>query len=106
MPDPLEPAVAPPSPRDRYTAGTKVWVGILTAAGVTEAFGLWIDRAHPGNRGKWTLTSNVLTWFGWDSVTGQPVAVRFGKIRRSALVMILAWLTAHWTFPVRKRDTY
>lgn len=92
----------PPNPADSYTWGTKVWAGIVAGALAMESYGLWYDRHHPGNRQKWTLSANVRTRFGWDSVTDLPVSVPHGELRRSALVMFLAWLQYHWE---RKRQT-
>jgi len=86
-----------PNPRDEWTPGTKLWVVIVGAASALEAFGLWYDAKHPGNRRKWTLTSNARTAAGFDSVTGEALDVPLGRLRRSALVMALAWLGYHWT---------
>jgi RsiW-degrading membrane proteinase PrsW (M82 family) len=84
-------------PGDEWTAGTATWAGIVGAALVLEKFGLGYDADHPGNRRKWTLSSNALTAGGWDSHTGEPADVRHGDLRRALMVMFLAWLTWHWT---------
>jgi hypothetical protein len=97
------PALRTPHPLDQYTWGSKVWAVLCSSALALEAYGLWYDKRHPGNRQKWTLTSNARTWFGWDSITGEPLDVPYGSLRRSALVMFLAWLTNHWT---RHRGTF
>lgn len=94
---PTPPKVYTPNPADHYTTGTKIWTGIVGTALVMEAYGLYRDHKEPGNRGKWTLSSNWYTATGWDSVTGVPIDVKFGNTRRAAGVMFLAWLTWHWT---------
>jgi hypothetical protein len=94
-------------PQDRMTKGSAVWLAALIALlpGV-ERYGLKYDKEHPGNREKWTLTSNWLTVFGWDSISGQPANVKFGAIRRALGLFCIAWLFAHWCLPVAKRGTY
>lgn len=94
---PAPPRVYAPNPADRYTWGTKVWAGLVGAALALEGYGLWYDRRHPGNRQKWTLSANVRTWGGYDSVTDLPIDVAHGELRRSLLTMFLAWLPYHWT---------
>jgi len=101
------PATPPPvvekHPADQYTVGTKLWVGLLTAGAVLEAYGLWYDWKHPGNREKWTLTSNVRTWGGFDSITGEPVDVPGGAFRRTGVLLSTYWAQNHWT---RTRNTF
>lgn len=86
-----------PDPRDQWTWGSRVWAIICAAGALTEAYGLWYDHTHPGNRKKWTLTSNARTAAGFDSITGEALDVPYGRLRRSALVMFLGWLGYHWT---------
>lgn len=97
------PELKPKDPRDEYTPGTKVWAVIVSTGLALEAFGLIYDWRHPGNRKKWTLSSNATTWAGFDSVTHEPLDVPYGRLRRSALIMFLAWVTQHWT---RKGGTF
>jgi hypothetical protein len=85
------------NPRDEYTPGTQIWIVLGLVGLVTEIYGLWYDWKHPGNRRKWTLTSNARTLGGFDSITGEPIAVPYGRLRRSAVVMLLSWLIYHWT---------
>lgn len=82
---------------DEFTPATKVWAGIIAAALAVEKYGLDYDKQHPGNKRKWTLSSNALTVGGWNSHTGEPADVRYGDLRRALMVMFLAWLTWHWT---------
>jgi hypothetical protein len=86
-------------PADHYTWGTKVWVAILSVSAVVQGYGLWFDKKHPGNRGKWTLSSNARTWGGFDSVTKEAVDVPLGRARRTALTLTVFWVLIHWTNP-------
>lgn len=101
-PTPL-PDVYTPDPRDHWTPGTVAWIGILTTAAATQTYGILKDKRDPGNRGKWTLTSNVRPLGGFDSVTGLPLDVPGGALRRSLLVIGVAglaqWCINHWTNP-------
>lgn len=94
-------------PVDHMTPGSAAWLAaaIILVPGL-ERYGLAYDKNHPGNRQKWTLTSNWLTVFGWDSITGQPARIRFGPLRRALGLFAVAWLFAHWCLPVAKRGTY
>src|SRR6059036_742066 len=94
-------------PVDTLTPGSVMWgTAAALLIGGLERYGLEYDAANPGNRKKWTLTSNWLTLFGWDSITGQPADVRFGALRRALGLFCIAWLFAHWCLPVAKRGTY
>jgi hypothetical protein len=101
---PVPPRLYAPNPRDEYTPGTIAWVVIIGAGTALELYGIHYDKTHPGNRRKWTLTSNMRPLGGFDSVTGLPLDVPFGALRRAALVFTLAgveaWLTHHWTSPI------
>lgn len=86
--------LAQPNPRDRlsgYAVGWGAWVG---AFAVLEAYALHQDAKHP-DRVKRTLSSNIRYVFATDSVTGIPLDVKFGKLRRLALITGLAWLSEH-----------
>jgi hypothetical protein len=93
-------------PEDVMTKGSAVWLTATVILLWVEKYGLSYDKNHRGNREKWTLTSNWLTFFGWDSITGQPANVRFGALRRALGLFCVAWLFAHWCLPVAKRGTY
>lgn len=94
------------SPEDTFTRGSAAWLAGAVALSALEKYGLGFDRRNPGNRQKWTLTSNWLTVWGWDSITGQSANVRWGRLRRTVGLCLLVWLVAHWTFPVSKRGVY
>lgn len=100
---PKTPDVYTPNPEDHWTPGTVAWAIILTAGAITQTYGILRDAKDPLNRGKWTLTSNVRPVGGFDSVTGLPLDVRFGAMRRSLLILAIwgtaAWCDHHWTSP-------
>ena len=91
-------------PEDKFTKGSAIWLAaaIVLIPGV-EFDGLKYDREHPGNREKRVLTSNWLTVTGWDSITGLPADVRFGRTRRTLGLCACIWLVAHWCLPVVER---
>lgn len=92
---------------DKFTEGSAAWLGAAIALGPgLERYGLEYDKQHPGNRKKWTLTSNWLTVFGWNSITGQPADVRWGALRRTVGACLVFWLILHWVLPVSKRGVY
>lgn len=84
-------------PDDRWTPGSVFWATAAVLGLGVQAYGVVNNLRDPGNRRKWMLTENVMPSFGWDSVTGLPIDVRFGEVRRAALVCFLAWLPYHWT---------
>ena len=94
---PVPPKVYEQNPEDEFTSGSKAWLAIIITSGVLEAYALWYDHTHPGNRKKWTLTSNVRTAGGFDSVTGSPIDVKFGTTRRVAVLLGCTWLLHHFT---------
>lgn len=92
------PRLVQPHPEDEWTAGSILWAVIVFGMALPlEAYGLWYDRTHPGNRKKWTLTSNARPFGGFDSITGEPLDVPLGSVRRTALLLFLYWLIHHWT---------
>ena len=88
-----KPAV-PKDPADRYSIFTKIWIGIAVATTVTEVIALQQDKRNP-DRVKRTLSSNTRTLFAWDSITGRPLEVRYGRLRRTAFICLMAWLPQH-----------
>lgn len=84
----------PPNPEDEYSPFTPLWVGWIGAFIVIEAIAVWQDKKHP-DRVKRTLSSNMRTWFGSDSVTGIPVDVPYGRLRRTALLFGSVWISEH-----------
>jgi hypothetical protein len=100
MPNPIVPeaaAAAPevaPSPQDRWSSYSWFWAGWVAAAAVVETRAIWQD-ARIIDRVKRTLSSNTRTAFAWDSITGQPLDVPFGRLRRAAFIMLCAWFVEH-----------
>ena len=94
LPDaPVTEPVAP-NPNDRYSTFTKLWVCWVAAFAIVEAAAVYQDKRSP-DRVKRTLSSNLRTWFATDSITGVPVNVPYGKLRRIAFVCASAWLIEH-----------
>ena len=93
-------------PGVKVTKGSLAWIGLATACLLVEKYGLDYDKANPGNTEKWTLTSNWLTLFGWNSITGQPAKVKMGALRRTIGACLVFWLVLHWVLPVSKRGVY
>jgi hypothetical protein len=84
----------PPSPSDRWSWFTAFWLGWAVAGAVVEAIALAQDKAEV-DRVKRTLSSNTRTLFGWDSISGRPIEVRWGRLRRTAFVCLAAWFPEH-----------
>ena len=53
------------------------------------------EDAKTRDRVKRTLSSNTRTLFGWDSVSGRPLTVAGGRIRRLAFICLAAWFPEH-----------
>ena len=81
-------------PRDRWSWYSWFWLAWAVAFGVVEAAAIWQDRGNP-DRVKRTLSSNTRTVFAWDSISGNPLDVPYGRIRRSAFIMLCAWFVEH-----------
>jgi hypothetical protein len=100
MPNPLVPeqaAAQPPIPKnrhDRYSPYTAFWLTWAISAAAVEAVALYQDKQQT-DRTKRTLSSNTRTAFGWDSITGQPLNVKYGKLRRVAFICLAAWFPQH-----------
>jgi hypothetical protein len=71
-----------------------LWLAWAISAAAVEAFALYRDKQEQ-DRVKRTLSSNTRTAFGWDSITGQPLDVRFGRTRRTAFICLAAWFPQH-----------
>ena len=84
----------PKSPRDRYSPFTWAWIIIAAVSCAVEGVAFYQD-AQTADRVKRTLSSNARALFAWDSITGQPLDVPWGRLRRTALICLLAWLTEH-----------
>ena len=95
LPDSPIAAPIPPNPRDRYSAFTKIWLGWIAVFAVVEAAAVWQDK-HSPDRVKRTLSSNIRRWFATDSITGIPLNVKHGKLRRIALLFLMTWLAEHF----------
>ena len=100
---PVPPKVYQPNPDDHLTPATYGWAALITAAALLQAYGGHRDKVEPGNRGKWQLSSNIRWLGGFDSVTGLPVDVPHGQLRRAALIVVTSglagWVLPHWTNP-------
>lgn len=99
------PAVAPlpgvqrayqPDPRDRLSGYAAAWLLWVAAFAVIEGIALHQDAKHR-DRVKRTLSSNLRYVFATDSLTGVPLDVPAGKLRRLALGVALGpgWLPQH-----------
>jgi hypothetical protein len=93
-------------PGVKFTKGSAAWLIATVACLLLEKYGLDYDDANPGNTDKWTLTSNWLTTWGWNSITGAPANVRWGTLRRTIGACLVFWLILHWIIPVPKRGVY
>jgi hypothetical protein len=94
---PEQAAASPPVPKsraDRYGAFTVFWLAWALSAAAVEALALYRDKQET-DRVKRTLSSNTRTAFGWDSITGRPLDVPFGKLRRVAFICLVAWFPQH-----------
>jgi cyanate permease len=94
---PEQAAAQPPVPKsrlDRYGAFTAFWCAWAIAAALVEALAIYRDKQEQ-DRVKRTLSSNTRTAFGWDSITGKPLAVQWGRTRRTAFICLVAWFPAH-----------
>jgi hypothetical protein len=83
-----------PSPWDRWTWFSAFWAVWVVMGAVVEWRALREDRVSR-DRDKRTLSSNTRRVFAWDSITGQPLAVRYGRTRRAAFIMLAAWFVEH-----------
>lgn len=83
-----------PDPRDRWSWFTWFWLAWAGAFAVVEAVAIRRD-GQTQDRVKRTLSSNTRTLTGWDSVSGQPVEVRYGRLRRASFIMAMAWFNEH-----------
>jgi hypothetical protein len=85
-----------PDPQDRLSGFTIAWAGFALYFAVVEGVALWQDAKHD-DRTKRTLSSNLRWLAATDSVTGVPLAVPHGKLRRLALSIALGpgWLPTH-----------
>ena len=95
LPNSLIAAPMTPDPRDQYSIFTKIWLSWVAVFAVVEACAVWQDRKHH-DRVKRTLSSNVRRWFATDSITGIPLNVKHGKLRRIALLFLMTWLSEHF----------
>lgn len=90
----------PPRPGDRLSGYAWGWLAWVACFAALEGYALWQDRVHRGTPDEWvkrTLSANLRFVFATDSVTGVPLDVPFGKLRRLALVVALGpgWLPSH-----------
>jgi hypothetical protein len=86
--------IAQPDPRDRWSWFTWFWAAWFTSMLAVEAVAIWQDSRHP-DKVKRTLSSNTRRATGWDSITGQPLDVPLGRLRRAGFVMFMAWFGEH-----------
>src|SRR5215216_939308 len=89
----------PPDPRDKLGALAKFWMAWLAAFCIAEGIALYIEkkRRDAGNKDRVKRTLSAFTrWLGgWNSTTGQPVDVPYGRLRRAAFIMFCAWFVEH-----------
>ena len=92
----LQPEPVAPDPGDRYSGFTVAWAIWAGAFVVIESIALSRD-ARFRDRVKRTLSSNLRAAFATDSVTGVPLDVPLGRLRRFALGVALGpgWLPTH-----------
>lgn len=85
-----------PDPRDRLSGYAAAWLLWIAAFGIIEGTALHQDGKHH-DRVKRTLSANLRYVFATDSVTGVPLDVPHGKLRRLALSLALGpgWLPEH-----------
>jgi len=94
LPDAPIVAPIPPNPNDRYSIFTKLWLCWAAMFVVVESVAVWQDKMHR-DRVKRTLSSNARRLFATDSITGIPLAAPYGRLRRTALLLLLSWLSEH-----------
>lgn len=88
--------VADPNPADRVDRGfAAAWTFWALWFAVVEGLAIRGDARSP-DRVKRTLTSFTRWLAATDSVTGIPLRARYGKLRRLALIFLLAWLGRHF----------
>lgn len=94
LPQPVTPVT--PNPNDRLSGYAIGWLGFVAYFAVLEAIAIHQDKVHD-DRVKRTLSANLRYVFATDSVTGVPLNVKFGQLRRFALGIALGpgWLPAH-----------
>jgi hypothetical protein len=85
-----------PDPRDRLSGYAIAWGLWVVAFAVIEGVALHQDAEHR-DRVKRTLSANLRYVFATDSVTGVPLDVPYGRVRRFALGVALGpgWLPNH-----------
>ena len=90
----LEPVA--PDPGDRLTGYAIAWGVWVLAFAAIEGYALHQESRHH-DRVKRTLSANLRAVFATDSVTGVPLDVPLGRLRRFALGVALGpgWLPQH-----------
>jgi hypothetical protein len=83
-----------PDPGDRLSGYAIGWGAWVLAFAVLEGIALHQDAKHR-DRVKRTLSSNLRYVFATDSVTGVPLAVPAGRLRRFALSTGVNWFQHH-----------
>ncbi len=97
----MTPVTVPPQPpdsRDRLSGYAFGWLGFVAYFAVLEAIALRQDAKHR-DRVKRTLSANLRFVFATDSVTGVPLRVPLGKLRRLAFTTATGWLESHIEHP-------
>jgi len=85
-----------PHPDDRLSGYAIGWAVFVAYFAVLESVAIHQDRVHP-DRVKRTLSANLRYVFATDSITGVPLQVPLGRLRRFALGVALGpgWLPTH-----------
>jgi hypothetical protein len=90
----------PQNPSDRYTGFSWYWLcWFVLGFGIPEYLAIRTENRNARNgtrdRAKRTLSANSRAVAATDSVTGIPLDVPYGKLRRLGLAALLLWLTRH-----------
>lgn len=85
-----------PDPHDKLTGYAIAWAVWAAAFFVIEGIAIHQDAKHR-DRVKRTLSANLRYVFATDSVTGVPLDVRYGKLRRFTMGVLIGppWLPGH-----------
>ena len=85
-----------PNPADKLTGYAIAWALWVVSFAVIEGIALHQEKRHD-DRVKRTLSANLRYVFATDSVTGVPLDVPLGRLRRFALGVALGpgWLPSH-----------
>lgn len=101
MTRPIHPAAVAPRPEDRLSGYAVAWALWVAAFAAVEGYAIHQDAKHRVNPDrryvKRTLSANLRYIFATDSITGVPLDVPYGKLRRFLLGVALGpgWVPNH-----------